>query len=160
MVGASAALAGGFLVAGAAQSATVAADSVAPIERAPVRAPSIEPAPPATTATQPAATTTTQPEAPVTALAETPVAPTVTNAATEAPAEVAAPVEATVPAPVNQSSCRNDLPGAAMTIAMPAISYTCSVYAGGQSVIDAGAATMISAEHSDLPLAARPGDAP
>jgi sortase (surface protein transpeptidase) len=46
-----------------------------------------------------------------------------------------------------------------MTIAMPDISYTCSVYAGGQSVIDAGAATMITAQYSGLPLAVHPGDA-
>ena len=114
----------------------------------------VEATSPETTTTQPAeSTTTVELAAPVTAAAETSVAPAVAVQVTEADVEV------TVPAPTNQSSCRNDLPGAVMTIAMPDISYTCSVYAGGQSVIDAGAATVITAEHSDLPLAARPGDA-
>ncbi len=98
-------------------------------------------------------------EAPIVVAAETPVAPVVIEAVTEEVAAVAAPVEATVPTPTNQSSCRNDLPGAVMTIAMPDISYTCSVYAGGQSVIDSGVATMITAQHSSLPLAAHPGEA-
>src|SRR4030095_15336906 len=43
--------------------------------------------------------------------------------------------------------------------AMPEASYTCSVYAGGQSVIDSGVATMITAQYSNFPLAAHPGDA-
>jgi sortase (surface protein transpeptidase) len=44
-----------------------------------------------------------------------------------------------------------------MTIAMPDIAYWCSVYAGGQSVIDAGVATMITAQESSFALAAQPG---
>jgi sortase (surface protein transpeptidase) len=64
---------------------------------------------------------------------------------------------ATVP-PRNQSSCRVDLPGAVMTITMADISYTCPVYAGGQSVIDTGAATLITDQGSSPLLALHPGD--
>ena len=60
--------------------------------------------------------------------------------------------------PSNQSSCRNDLPGAVMTITMADISYTCPVYAGGQSVIDTGAATLITDQGSSPFLALHPGD--
>ena len=75
----------------------------------------------------------------------------------EEPTEIPETVVVTDPASTNQSSCRNDLPGAVMTIAMPDISYWCPVYAGGQSVIDAGVATMITSRESSFPLAAGPG---
>ena len=42
-------------------------------------------------------------------------------------------VEAPIVKPQNQSTCRDDLPGAVMTITMADISYRCPVYAGGQS---------------------------
>jgi sortase (surface protein transpeptidase) len=64
---------------------------------------------------------------------------------------------ATVPPP-NHSSCRVDLPGQVMTITMADISYSCPVYAGGQSVIDTGAATLITDQGSSPLLALHPGD--
>jgi sortase (surface protein transpeptidase) len=94
-----------------------------------------------------------EPATPGAAAAETPDVPDVVEAATD---PIAVTVD-TAPALTNQSTCRTDLPGAVMTIAMPDISYWCPVYAGGQSVIDAGVATVITAEDSSLPLAASPG---
>ncbi|HWM22856.1 MAG TPA: sortase [Ilumatobacteraceae bacterium] len=108
------------------------------------------------------------------------VEPLAVPVATEQPTDTAPPVETTAvtlavvaiadpptaipetvtvtdPAPTNESTCRSDLPGAVMTIAMPDISYWCPVYAGGQSVIDAGVATMITSRESTFPLAAGPG---
>jgi sortase (surface protein transpeptidase) len=58
---------------------------------------------------------------------------------------------------VNQSTCRSDLAGAQMTITIPAISYSCSVYAGGQQMLDAGAATLITDEAIRSVLADHPG---
>ena len=52
----------------------------------------------------------------------------------------------TVAPVVNQSNCRNDLADAIMTITIPDISYSCSVYAGGQKMLNAGAATLITDE--------------
>jgi sortase (surface protein transpeptidase) len=46
-----------------------------------------------------------------------------------------------------------------MTIVMADISYSCSVYAGGQSVIDAGVATLVTDRGSGPVLATRPGAA-
>lgn len=115
----------------------------------------------ATTTTQATATTTSVVlEAPVVTAAEVPVAPAVSEEAAEGlAADQAVTDDETVAAPTNQSSCRNDLPDAVMTITMPDISYTCFVYAGGQSIIDTGAATMITGQYSSFPLAAHPGDA-
>jgi sortase (surface protein transpeptidase) len=48
------------------------------------------------------------------------------------------------PAVANQSTCRNDLPNEVMTITIPDISYSCPVYAGGQSMLNSGAATLIT----------------
>ena len=67
-------------------------------------------------------------------------------------------VEAPIVKPQNQSTCRDDLPGAVMTITMADISYRCPVYAGGQSVIDTGAATLITDQGVSPLLALHPGD--
>ena len=66
-----------------------------------------------------------------------------------------APVQA---APVNQSGCRTDMARSVMTIEMPDIGYSCPVYAGGQSTIDAGAVTLITDQGSSPLLATYPGD--
>jgi sortase (surface protein transpeptidase) len=78
-------------------------------------------------------------------------------ATVDEPTETPETVDVTDPAPTNQSTCRSDVPGAVMTIAMPDISYWCPVYAGGQSVIDGGVATMITSRESSFPLAVAPG---
>jgi sortase (surface protein transpeptidase) len=91
------------------------------------------------------------------ALVETTVATTTVAVTPEEATAIPETVEVTDPAPTNQSTCRADLPGAVMTIAMPDIGYWCPVYAGGQSVIDAGVATVITARESSFPLAAGPG---
>jgi hypothetical protein len=46
-----------------------------------------------------------------------------------------------------------------MTIVMADISYSCSVYAGGQSVIDAGVATLVTDHGSGPELAMHRGEA-
>jgi sortase (surface protein transpeptidase) len=58
---------------------------------------------------------------------------------------------------VNQSTCRSDLPGAAVTISIADIDYICPVYSGGQSVLDSGAATMISDPALATALTTHPG---
>jgi sortase (surface protein transpeptidase) len=67
-------------------------------------------------------------------------------------------IEAPIVKPHNRSTCRADLPGAVMKITMAEISYSCPVYAGGQSVIDTGAATLITDQGSSPLLALHPGD--
>ena len=64
-----------------------------------------------------------------------------------------------VPVVVNRSTCRHDLPEAVMTITIPDISYSCPVYAGGQSTLNSGAATLISDASIKSALADRPGGA-
>ncbi|MGZ6959662.1 MAG: sortase domain-containing protein [Ilumatobacteraceae bacterium] len=59
--------------------------------------------------------------------------------------------------PVNRSTCRNDLSGAVMTITIPDISYICPVYAGGQTMLDSGAATLITDAAIMRVLADHPG---
>jgi sortase (surface protein transpeptidase) len=126
--------------------------------------PATSDATPTTTATTAVATTTATT---TTAVTTTTTAPTNAAAAptTAAPDAVGiaaaseAAVATTLPPPTNQSTCRSDLPGAVMTITMADISYECAVYPGGQSVIDAGVATVITAEESPLALATGPGDA-
>ena len=132
--------------------------------------------------TAPASTSTTAlaDREPVVSAVETTVAveaavePTVappTEVAVETPVEVAsagpapAPTWAPVSAPalvevaqVNQSGCRTDMPRSVMTIEMPDIGYSCPVYAGGQSTIDAGAVTLITDQGSSPLLATHPGD--
>jgi sortase A len=66
-------------------------------------------------------------------------------------------VEAAVAAPSEPSRCRADQPGAVMTIVMSDISYSCSVYAGGQSVLNQGLATLVTDEGSGPLLATHPG---
>ena len=58
---------------------------------------------------------------------------------------------------VNQSTCRSDLDGAAMTITIPDISYSCPVYAGGQQMLNSGAVTQISDPAIESVLADYPG---
>jgi sortase (surface protein transpeptidase) len=72
----------------------------------------------------------------------------------EAPAVVVPVVAAPV---VNRSACRNDLAGASMTITIPDISYSCNVYAGGQSMLNSGAVTQISDDAIASVLADHPG---
>ena len=62
------------------------------------------------------------------------------------------------PVPVNQSTCRRDLAGPAMTIVIPDISYVCPVYSGRQETLDAGAVTSITDPGDGGLLADRPGD--
>jgi sortase (surface protein transpeptidase) len=57
-----------------------------------------------------------------------------------------------------RSTCRADLPDEVMTITIADISYSCPVYAGGQSVIDTGAATLITDQGASPLLALHPGD--
>jgi sortase (surface protein transpeptidase) len=72
---------------------------------------------------------------------------------------VATPAAAVaVEAPVvNRSNCRTDLAGAAMTITIPDISYSCPVYAGGQKMLNSGAVTQISDPAIASVLADYPG---
>jgi sortase (surface protein transpeptidase) len=67
-----------------------------------------------------------------------------------------APVASAAPV-VNRSTCRNDLPGAVMTITMPDIAYSCNVYAGGQKMLNSGAATQITDDAISRVLADHPG---
>jgi sortase (surface protein transpeptidase) len=64
---------------------------------------------------------------------------------------------APVAAPVNRSTCRRDLDGPVWTITIPDISYACPVYAGGQSMLNSGAVTLISDEAIRTVLADHPG---
>lgn len=57
----------------------------------------------------------------------------------------------------NRSTCRRDLTGSVMTITIPDISYSCPVYAGGQSMLDSGAVTQISDPSIASVLADHPG---
>jgi sortase (surface protein transpeptidase) len=137
--------------------------SVAAVEPAP----SATPAPPVASVVDVAATTpahqpptdlvATEQATDVAAPAETTAVTLAVVAIADQPAEIPETVEVADPAPTNQSTCRGDLPGAVMTIAMPDIAYWCPVYAGGQSVIDAGVATMITSRESSFALAAGPG---
>ena len=80
---------------------------------------------------------------------------------TLAPAErldIPQPVEvAALAAVVNQSNCRTGLGGEVMTITIPDISYECPVYAGGQTMLNSGAATLITDEAIRRVLADHPG---
>jgi sortase (surface protein transpeptidase) len=58
---------------------------------------------------------------------------------------------------VNLSTCRNDLPGAVMTMTIPDIAYSCSVYAGGQTMLNSGAVTQITDDAISRVLADHPG---
>lgn len=78
------------------------------------------------------------------------LAPAVRLDPPEPPDASAAPV-------VNVSTCRNDLAGAAMTMTIPDISYSCNVYAGGQQMLNSGAATLITDEAISRVLADHPG---
>jgi sortase (surface protein transpeptidase) len=72
--------------------------------------------------------------------------------------EADAPVAAAPVAPiVNTSNCRSDLAGSAMTIQIPAISYSCPVYAGGQQMLNSGAVTQITDDAVASVLADYPG---
>lgn len=62
------------------------------------------------------------------------------------------------PAPVaNVSTCRTDLADPVMTMTIPDISYSCPVYAGGQKMLDKGAATLITDDAIRSVLADHPG---
>ena len=58
---------------------------------------------------------------------------------------------------VNRSTCRNDLAGSMMTMTIPDISYSCNIYAGGQKMLNSGAATLITDEAISRVLADHPG---
>jgi sortase (surface protein transpeptidase) len=58
---------------------------------------------------------------------------------------------------VNVSTCRNDLAGAVMTMTIPDISYSCNIYAGGQKMLNSGAATQITDDAISRVLANYPG---
>jgi sortase (surface protein transpeptidase) len=58
---------------------------------------------------------------------------------------------------VNQSSCRTNLGGEVMTVTIPDISYKCPVYAGGEAMLNSGAATLITDEAIARVLADHPG---
>jgi sortase (surface protein transpeptidase) len=62
------------------------------------------------------------------------------------------------PAGPNESSCRADLPDAVMNIVIADIGYVCPLYPGGQEMLDAGAATIISDPVLASTLAVQPGD--
>ncbi|MGZ4805120.1 MAG: sortase [Ilumatobacteraceae bacterium] len=79
------------------------------------------------------------------------VAASVADDGVPVPVIVAAP-------PINRSTCRTDMAGAVMTITIPDISYSCPVYAGGQSTLDAGAVTLIHIDALDSALASHPGE--
>jgi sortase (surface protein transpeptidase) len=64
-----------------------------------------------------------------------------------------------VVAAANESTCTTGLPGATMTIAIAAISYSCPVHAGGQAIMDAGAVAVITDAASGGLLAEHPGQA-
>lgn len=68
----------------------------------------------------------------------------------EAPLAPVAPV-------INKSNCRADLNSPTLTITIPAISYSCPVYAGGQALIDQGAVTLVTAAGASPFFAVRPG---
>lgn len=57
----------------------------------------------------------------------------------------------------NRSTCRSDLSGSVMTISIPDIGYSCPVYAGGQSMLNSGAVTLITDEAITSVLADHPG---
>jgi len=150
--------------AGADTTIAVVVESRVETERSDVTAPSSSTTPATTPATTPVTTpATTPPATPVT----TPATPETTPATTPETApttsiladQPVAPAADGVAMPSNQSSCPNDLQGSVMTMEMLDISFSCPVYAGGQSVIDAGVATMITARESSLPLADHPGGA-
>lgn len=64
------------------------------------------------------------------------------------------------PAPAaNRSTCRTDLPSPVMTMTISEIAYVCPVYAGDQTVLDSGAATMITDPSIASALATHPGGA-
>jgi sortase (surface protein transpeptidase) len=75
-----------------------------------------------------------------------------------APAPQVASEAPVLPAVINRSSCRSDLPGAMATITIADISYSCPVYAGGQSMLDSGAVTLDD-DLSSPYLATHPGQA-
>ncbi|HEX3089694.1 MAG TPA: sortase [Ilumatobacteraceae bacterium] len=84
-----------------------------------------------------------------------PPAPADTVAAAATPD---APVASAPVAPiVNKSNCRGDLAGAVMTIEIADISYSCPVYAGGQTMLNSGAVTQITDDAIASVLAAYPG---
>jgi sortase family protein len=58
---------------------------------------------------------------------------------------------------VNVSTCRNDLAGAVMTMTIPDIAYSCPVYAGGQAMLNSGAATQITDDAISQVVADHPG---
>ena len=64
-----------------------------------------------------------------------------------------------VPVPVNVSTCRRDIAGAAMTLTIESVAYSCPVHRGGQATMDAGAVTMITRQGPTLLLAEQPGGA-
>lgn len=70
---------------------------------------------------------------------------------------VLAPVAPTATVVTNRSGCTTDASGAVMTVSIPDISYQCPVYAGGQSQIDAGFVTLVTAAGSNAVLATEPG---
>jgi len=57
----------------------------------------------------------------------------------------------------NRSNCRTDLSGAVATVTIASISYVCPIYAGGQSMIDAGAATWVTDVAPNSVMATRAG---
>jgi sortase (surface protein transpeptidase) len=77
-------------------------------------------------------------------------------AATETASVPALPAIA-VPPP-NRSGCNPDPSEAVMSVVIPDISYNCPVYAGGQSLIDAGFVTLVTDAGAHPVLATRPGD--
>ena len=83
-------------------------------------------------------------------------APTARAVASEAPVvPTATPLEPIV----NTSNCRRDLGTPAMTVSIPQISMSCPVHAGGQSTLDAGAATLLDQAAMSSVLAHEPGAA-
>jgi len=71
----------------------------------------------------------------------------------------ASAVEGPVPVPVNRSTCRTDLPAPVMMLMIDEVSYSCPVYRGGQTTMDAGAVAVITQQGPSVLLAEHPGDA-
>ncbi|MCU1395041.1 MAG: Sortase domain [Ilumatobacteraceae bacterium] len=91
-------------------------------------------------------------------------APTQSVPTTAAPATVTSSVvqvaDGDPPVPpiiTNRSSCRTAPTAAAMTLSIPAISYKCPVYAGGQDVLDAGEIQLVPLPALGKALASHPG---
>ncbi len=88
---------------------------------------------------------------------------TASNSALAPAVRIDAPARVMIDAPAapaaNRSTCRTDLPSPVMTITISDIAYVCPVYAGDQTVLDSGAATMITDPSIASALATHPGGA-